>query len=184
MVGKKLLGAIAVSGGVLVLGTSVALAGGADDRQAHHPTNSPVNGEGVYTGPAPDEIQRGPAMSPHGPWPENCMDESPEISGDRARVIALEEVPGATVTEVDLDRCYFLEWELELRKGNTEYDIDVDARTRRGRRGGGGPGGRLTCGGRHRSAPSSNPGATRYTGLRTPCGVHPANSPRAGRQQG
>ncbi|AUS80120.1 DNA primase [Actinoalloteichus sp. AHMU CJ021] len=52
----------------------------------------------------------------------------PKISREEAERIALERVPGARVTEVELDEDDGRwEWEIELRKDRMEYDIDIDA---------------------------------------------------------
>ncbi|NHD18126.1 MULTISPECIES: PepSY domain-containing protein [unclassified Actinopolyspora] len=137
---KKLVGALAVAGGVLALGgTAVAFGSGggsaaeaAGDAPAEVRSVSEGNDagpDGVYTGPDPDEVYTGPGEGYRGPRPEHCTKEKPAVNGDRAREIALERVPQAKVIEVELDRCYGLEWELELREGQTEYDVTVDARS-------------------------------------------------------
>ncbi|SDQ89629.1 PepSY domain-containing protein [Actinopolyspora saharensis] len=155
---KKLVGALAVAGGVLALGgTAVAFGSGggsaaeaAGDAPAEVRSVSEGNDAGpdgvytgpdpdevytgpdpdeVYTGPDPDEVYTGPGEGYRGPRPEHCTKEKPAVNGDRAREIALERVPQAKVIEVELDRCYGLEWELELREGQTEYDVTVDARS-------------------------------------------------------
>ena len=41
----------------------------------------------------------------------------------------LNKVPGATITSFNFDRDGVAEYEAELRKGNYEYDISVDAKT-------------------------------------------------------
>ncbi|WP_438388949.1 PepSY domain-containing protein [Actinopolyspora saharensis] len=137
---KKLVGALAVAGGVLALGgTAVAFGSGggsaaeaAGDAPAEVRSVSEGNDavpDGVYTGPDPDEVYTGPGEGYRGPRPEHCTKDEPAVNGDRAREIALERVPQAKVIEVELDRCYGLEWELELREGQTEYDVTVDARS-------------------------------------------------------
>lgn len=137
---KKLVGALAVAGGVLALGSTAVAFGSGGDPAAEAAGDAPAvvrsASEGhhtgpdeIYTGPEPDEVYTGPGEGYRGPWPEHCTKEKPAVNGDRARDIALERVPQAKVTEVELDRCYGLEWELELREGQTEYDVTVDARS-------------------------------------------------------
>lgn len=149
---KKLIGALAVTGGVLALGSTAAFAGGdgssgsdpADVRpaSAQQQADRPAadgDGDRPYTGPDPGEIRTGPGdhytgpkpdrAHPHrgNPWPEHCSTEQPQISSEHAERIALEKVPGASVTEIDLDRCYGVEWELDLRKGDIEYEVEINA---------------------------------------------------------
>lgn len=119
---KKLVGTVAVAGALLVGGSSaVAVAGDSDSsddvRQVHR---------------AADPVQeRYHDVQGHrgNPWPEHCTTEDPAVDAKRAERIALREVPGAQVTEVDLDRCYGMEWEVELREGNTEHEIEINADT-------------------------------------------------------
>ncbi|MHA6805345.1 PepSY domain-containing protein [Salinifilum ghardaiensis] len=150
---KKLIGAVAVTGGVLALGsTAVAFAGdggqnggqpaevrpASAQQQSDQPYTGPdpdeiYTGPGEhYTGPDPDEIRTGPDADrahPHrgNPWPEHCSTGQPSVDEKQAERIALKKVPGASVTEIDLDRCYGVEWELDLRKGNTEYEVEINA---------------------------------------------------------
>ncbi|SFT45598.1 Peptidase propeptide and YPEB domain-containing protein [Actinopolyspora lacussalsi subsp. righensis] len=129
---KKSIVAVAIAGGVLALGGTAAAFGSGGERWG---TASPVGGSPVtrdvpaprYTGPDRDEVHTGPWNGYRGPSPRDCTSEEPGIDGERARSTALERVPGARVTGVELDRCYGLEWELELRKANTEYEVTVDA---------------------------------------------------------
>ncbi|GAA2339756.1 hypothetical protein GCM10009854_15210 [Saccharopolyspora halophila] len=147
---EKPFGAIAVAGGLLILG-STAVACTAEDgqtgsgaastrpvsvEQSDAPTKGtdddrPQTGPGDhYTGPAPDEIYTGPEprwAHAGNPWPEHCSTADPSVDAERAKRIALQEVPGASVTQVDLDRCYGMDWELELREDSTEYEIEIDA---------------------------------------------------------
>ncbi|WP_016699911.1 PepSY domain-containing protein [Actinoalloteichus spitiensis] len=59
-----------------------------------------------------------------------ARENGPKISYEEAERIALERVPGARVTEVELDEDDGrYEWEIELRKDRMEYDIDIDAVT-------------------------------------------------------
>lgn len=50
------------------------------------------------------------------------------ITSEKAKSIALQKVPGATVIKLELDREDGV-YEIELRKGYLEYDIEVGART-------------------------------------------------------
>lgn len=51
-----------------------------------------------------------------------------KVTADQARETALQAVPGATVTDVDLEEeDGFLVYEVDLRDGTTEYDLIVDA---------------------------------------------------------
>lgn len=50
------------------------------------------------------------------------------ISKQQAKSAVLAKLPGATVTKIELDREDGV-YELELRKGNVEYDAEVNART-------------------------------------------------------
>ncbi|WP_017973265.1 PepSY domain-containing protein [Actinopolyspora halophila] len=128
---RKLVGALAIAGGVLALGSTAVAFGSGGGSAAEAAGDAPAEvrsvSEGHYTGP--DEVYTGPGEGYRGPWPEHCTKEEPAVNGDRARDIALDRVPQAKVTEVELDRCYGLEWELELREGQTEYDVTVDARS-------------------------------------------------------
>lgn len=55
---------------------------------------------------------------------------SKEISMDKAKQIALKLVPGATVVKVERDQeDGILVYEVELVKGNYEYDIVIDAKS-------------------------------------------------------
>ncbi|PRW64285.1 PepSY domain-containing protein [Actinopolyspora mortivallis] len=149
---KRLVAALAVTGGVLAVGsTAVAFGSGDAQQQAPAGGGSPVVREAsgqpytgpnpddvytgpdpddVYTGPDPDDVYTGPEEFYHGPRPRDCTKDAPEVGADQARKTALERVPGkARVTEVELDRCYEFEWELELRDGDTEYEVTVDARS-------------------------------------------------------
>jgi uncharacterized membrane protein YkoI len=52
------------------------------------------------------------------------------ITMEQAVGIAKRKVPGAKVTEVEREREHGRQvWEVELRKGGWEYDIDVDIAT-------------------------------------------------------
>ncbi|WP_157062908.1 PepSY domain-containing protein [Actinopolyspora mortivallis] len=131
---RKLVAALAVTGGVLALGgTAVAFGGGDGQQQAPAGDGSPVVREASgqpYTGPDRDEIHTGPEEFYHGPRPGDCTKDAPEVSAEQARKTALERVPGtARVTEVELDRCYEFEWDVELREADTEYEVTVDARS-------------------------------------------------------
>lgn len=146
MANKKLIGAVAVAGGILAMsGTAAAFASGDGDsadvrgasvqQQSDRPYTGPdpddirTGPDSHYTGPDSDDIRTGPQDGAHrgNPWPENCSDAEPSVGEKQAERIALQRVPGATVTEVDLDRCYGMEWELDLHKGATEYEIDINA---------------------------------------------------------
>jgi len=50
------------------------------------------------------------------------------ISKEAAKTAALNKVPGASVTKIELDREDGV-YELELRKGNVEYEVEVNAYT-------------------------------------------------------
>ncbi|MFC7343499.1 PepSY domain-containing protein [Saccharopolyspora griseoalba] len=120
---KKVLVAVGLTGGLLALGgTAVAFAGDRDSDPV------PAAEIGHRTDPAPDQIPTGPRYEHDDPWPEHCSTEDPPIRAERAERIALGEVPGADVTGIDLDRCYGLEWEVDLRRGAAEYEVQVDAR--------------------------------------------------------
>ena len=60
--------------------------------------------------------------------PQNSPSTSTFITKEQAKAAALKKVPGATVRKVELDREDGV-YELELRKGNVEYDVEVNART-------------------------------------------------------
>lgn len=147
---KKLIGALAVTGGVLALGSTAAAFAGGDGQSGSHPADvRPVSsqqqsqqqsdrtadvddGDRFHDEQDRDEIRTGPKPDrahPHrgNPWPEHCSTEQPPISSADAERIALEKVPGASVTEIDLDRCYGLEWELDLHEGDIEYEIEINA---------------------------------------------------------
>ncbi|MBB3663054.1 MULTISPECIES: PepSY domain-containing protein [Prauserella salsuginis group] len=153
---KKLVGAIAVAGGVLAMsGTAVAFAADGGQSGDSRPASAQQQSERPYTGPDPEDIYTGPGdhytgpgdhytgpdsddihTGPKGeqapshwgnPWPEHCSSEQPAVGAQQAERIALQRVPGASVIEIDLDRCYGLEWEVDLRKGAAEYEIEIDA---------------------------------------------------------
>ncbi|SDO98681.1 Peptidase propeptide and YPEB domain-containing protein [Actinopolyspora xinjiangensis] len=131
---KKSVVAVAIAGGVLALGGTATAFGSGNDQEGttssegDSPAVREVSAPG-YTGPDRDEIHTGPWHGYRGPSPKDCTSEDPKIDSERARRAASERVPsGARVTSVELDRCYGLEWELELRKANTEYEVTVDAR--------------------------------------------------------
>ncbi|MHA6804110.1 PepSY domain-containing protein [Salinifilum ghardaiensis] len=128
---KKLIGAIAVTGGLLGLGGTAVAVGGANEpdpqdqvqpaaAQADHRVDRDDDRDDW------DDAEEG---RPHrgNPWPEHCSTGEPTISGKNAEQLAKTRASGAEVTEIKLDRCYGPEWELELREGNLEYDVDVDA---------------------------------------------------------
>ncbi len=50
------------------------------------------------------------------------------ISREQAKSAVLKKLPGATVVKVELDREDGV-YEIELRKGNVEYDAEINART-------------------------------------------------------
>ncbi len=51
------------------------------------------------------------------------------IGEEKAKSIMLNKVPGATIINFNFDNDTTPEYEGELRKGNMEYDISVDAKT-------------------------------------------------------
>ena len=56
--------------------------------------------------------------------------QSNYITADRAKEIALAEVPGGTVSKCQLDRDDGrLVYEVEVYSGTTEYDFEIDAQT-------------------------------------------------------
>ncbi|MEV0734054.1 PepSY domain-containing protein [Polymorphospora sp. NPDC050346] len=100
--------------------TSVALtsAPGTPGTPDTTPTAGPTSGE--TTGPAPTQ------SSPTG-GPASGGDA---ISAERAKEIALARTGGGTVEEVDRDREHGRPvWEVEIYKGQVEYEVDVDRET-------------------------------------------------------
>ncbi|MEV7231774.1 PepSY domain-containing protein [Polymorphospora sp. NPDC051019] len=82
------------------------------------PTTGPTSGE--TSSPAPTQ------SSPTG-GPASGVDA---ISAERAKEIALGRVGGGTVEEVDRDREHGRPvWEVEIYKGQVEYEVDVDRET-------------------------------------------------------
>lgn len=130
---KRLIGVLAVTGGVLALGSTAVAFGSGDEQPGTQPTASgpaAVHTEQHHTAPD-DEITDGDYSEQQrhaerdGAWANRCG--QPDVSVDRAQQIALDRVPSATITEVELDGCGPLEWEIDLRKGAAEYDVDIDA---------------------------------------------------------
>lgn len=120
MSNKKLVGIVAVAGALLVGGSSaVAVASDGD---------SPDDVRQVRQSADPGQERHYDVRGDRGnPWPEHCTTEDPAVDAKQAERIALREVPGAQVTEIDLDRCYGMEWEIDLREGNTEHEIEINA---------------------------------------------------------
>ena len=53
-----------------------------------------------------------------------------KLTASEAQTIALQQVPNATVKKIELDEDHGqLVYEIELRKGYTEYDVEIDAIT-------------------------------------------------------
>ena len=62
--------------------------------------------------------------------PQNNNQSSNYIGADKAKQIALAKVPGATITDFEMDRDGGrVKYEGELRKDGTEYDFKIDAVT-------------------------------------------------------
>ena len=59
----------------------------------------------------------------------NSNSSSTYIGEQKAKQIMLNKVPGANIVSFHFDRDETPEYEGELRKGNMEYDISVDAKT-------------------------------------------------------
>lgn len=145
---KKLIGAVAVAGTLLVGGSSAfAFAGddsSGDVRQVRQSAAQVQDRDDDLTreeldreraeressdrdlGMTREELDR---ERRGGPGPEDCTTQDPAVDAKRAERIALQEVPGAQVTAIDLDRCYGPEWEVELRDGAVEHEIEINANT-------------------------------------------------------
>ncbi|GII89927.1 PepSY domain-containing protein [Sinosporangium siamense] len=61
------------------------------------------------------------------PTPQTPAGQTPAIDEKRAVEIAQQRVPGAKVVDVELDDDGAKEWEIELRAGDKEYDVDVSS---------------------------------------------------------
>jgi uncharacterized membrane protein YkoI len=99
---------VAVTAGATVSATAQTLA-----------TTAPATQETVAQTPAPSD-QTAP------------LDQPVAISIDRVKQIVLEKVPGAVITELDLDECdddCRLTYDVEATLGQTEYDFEIDAYT-------------------------------------------------------
>ncbi|MEV7229356.1 PepSY domain-containing protein [Polymorphospora sp. NPDC051019] len=105
---RKTIVALAVGGvaALAITGTAIA-AVAADTGQDRRPAVTAARTGDAGTGPAADPV-----------------------SAERAKEIALGRVGGGTVEEVDRDREHGRPvWEVEIYKGQVEYEVDVDRET-------------------------------------------------------
>jgi hypothetical protein len=107
---------------IAVAGTA-ALVGVADPAALASPSPAPT----AAASPVATDPGKAPAPAPKGSTGESATSK---ITHGEAVAIAEKRVPGARVTEVELEREHGrLQWEVELKKGPYEYDVDISAST-------------------------------------------------------